>query len=69
MRIPLSGHRSSCCTVRELAGHSVHTVGFAHLPLESWQLLMSFICSEVMKGDSVNAKVFVKAFLKPQETC
>lgn len=55
--------------VRELAGPSVHTVGFAHLPLESWQLLMSFICSEVMKGESVNAKVFVKAFLKPQETC
>lgn len=43
--------------------------GFAHLTLESWRLLMSFICSELMKGESVKAKVFVKAFLKPQETC
>lgn len=41
--------------------------GFCLLPLESWQLQVCFICSELMKGESVKAKVLEKPFLKPQE--
>lgn len=40
--------------------------GFHSPHLESWLLLMRFICSKLMKGESVKAEVFVKPFLKPQ---
>lgn len=43
--------------------------GFHSPHLESWWLLMRFICSKLMKGESVKAEVFVKPFLKPQGTC
>lgn len=43
--------------------------GFRSPRFESWRLLMRFICSKLMKGESVQAKVFVKPFLKLQETC
>jgi len=69
MCIPCSGRGSSCGTARELIGLSVPCCGFLSPRLESWQLLMCFVGSELKKAESVKAKVFVKPFLKLPETC
>lgn len=63
MCIPLSGHRSDCCTVWELVCFVCLCCGFCSPHLESFRLLVCVICIKLMKEVSVKTQVFVKPFL------